>query len=110
MVAWRPLVEQLDALSRETGRKIVFTELGYRSARFGAWKHWEVAEDAPADPRLQAAAYEAFFEAVWPEPWCGVYRWKWFSHLGHSGPASNDFEFEGKPAERVVERYYSGRP
>ena len=56
---------------------------------------------------MQAEAYEAFFEAVWPQPWFGgVYWWKWFSHPGHSGAGSNDFELENKPAERVVERHY----
>ena len=108
--AWSQEKERLGALSARWKRKVVFTELGYRSADFGAWKHWEIKDGAPVNLAAQANAYEAFFETVWPEPWCGgVYWWKWFSFRGHSGPTSNDFELENKPAEKVVERYYRKR-
>ena len=107
VAAWRPLTERLAALSARHRRRVVFTELGYRSARFAAWRHWEIRDDAPVDLRAQAEAYEAFFDAVWPQAWFGgVFWWKWFSHPGHSGPWSNDFELEGKPAEDVVRRHY----
>jgi hypothetical protein len=105
--AWSPLIERLAALSARHRRKVVFTELGYRSASYGAWRHWEITDAAPVDLRAQAEAYEAFFLAVWPQPWFGgVYWWKWFSYRDHSGPASNDFEMENKPAELVVQRHY----
>ena len=56
---------------------------------------------------VQADAYAAFFDAVWPQDWmAGVYWWKWFSHPGHSGPESNDYELENKPAEKIVNMYY----
>jgi hypothetical protein len=110
VAAWQPLVARLGALAAAHRRRVVFTELGYRSARFGAWRHWEIPGDAPVDLRAQAEAYEAFFAAVWPRPWFGgVYWWKWFSHPRHSGPWSNDFELEGKPAEVVVRRHYRPR-
>jgi len=106
--AWRPLVEKLAGLSAARRRKIVFTELGYRSADFGAWKHWEIPRSAPVNLAVQADAYAAFFETVWPREWlAGVYWWKWFSHLGHSGRDSNDYELENKPAENIVREYYS---
>lgn len=107
VAAWTPVKARLAALSRRYGRKVVFTEIGYRSADGGAGRHWEITDAAPVNLAAQAAAYEAFFEAAWNEPWMGgAYFWKWFSHLGHSGPASNDFEFEGKPAQDVVRRNY----
>ncbi|HVR71168.1 MAG TPA: hypothetical protein VMT87_10025 [Vicinamibacteria bacterium] len=109
--AWGPIVARLARLSASQRRKVVFTELGYRSARQGAWRHWEIEDTAPVDLWAQAEAYEAFFLAVWPQPWFGgVYWWKWFSHPGHSGPGSNDFELEGKPAELVVRRHYRRPP
>ena len=105
--AWKPLADKLAGLSAARGRKIVFTELGYRSADFGAWKHWEISRSAPLNLAVQADAYAAFFDAVWPQEWmAGVYWWKWFSHPGHSGPESNDYELENKPAENIVRRYY----
>lgn len=108
--AWKPVAEKLGALSASRGRKIVFTELGYRSADFGAWKQWEVTRSAPVNLALQADAYAAFFDAVWPREWMGgVYWWKWFSHTDHSGPDSNDYELENKPAENIVRQYYGYR-
>ena len=86
---------------------MVFTEIGYRSADFAAWRHWEIKDDAAVNLQAQANAYAAFFESVWGEDWMGgAYFWKWFSHPGHSGPDSNDFEFEGKPAAAVVAAAY----
>jgi hypothetical protein len=108
--AWKPVADKLGALSASRGRKIVFTELGYRSADFGAWKQWEITRSAPVNLALQADAYAAFFEAVWPRKWvAGVYWWKWFSHTDHSGPDSNDYELENKPAENIVRQYYRSR-
>ncbi len=110
VAAWSPESKRLSALSARWKRKVVFTELGYRSADFGAWRHWEIKDDAPVNLAAQKNAYEAFFKAVWPLPWCGgVYWWKWFSFRDHSGPTSNDFELENKPAEKVVERHYKAR-
>jgi hypothetical protein len=107
VTAWGPVLGRLKALSVRFGRKIVFTEVGYRSADFGAWKQWEVPRNAPVNLGIQAEAYEAFFEAVWSQPWFGgAYFWKWFSSPGHGGRENNEWEFEGKPAQEVMGRYF----
>lgn len=106
--AWKPIVARLDAMSKQWKKPIVFTELGYRSANGAAWRQWEIPREAPVNLDVQRAAYEAFFATVWPQPWLGgVYFWKWFSFPEHSGPASNDFELENKPAETVVREHYT---
>ncbi|HWX25367.1 MAG TPA: hypothetical protein VN083_10010 [Vicinamibacteria bacterium] len=107
VAAWGPILARLSQLANRWRRKIVFTEAGYRSADFAAWKHWQVPGNATVNLRLQADAYEAFFQAVWPQPWFGgAYFWKWFSYPGHSGPDSNEWEIENKPAEAVLSRHY----
>jgi hypothetical protein len=109
--AWQPIAGNLAALSRRTGRPVVFTELGYRSADFAAWKQWQIDDRAPVNLELQAAAYQAFFDTLWPRPWLkGVFWWKWFSYLDHSSPASNQYEIEHKPAALVLRRYFSAPP
>ncbi|HEX7154911.1 MAG TPA: hypothetical protein VF618_25750 [Thermoanaerobaculia bacterium] len=106
--AWQPVVARLAQLARDERKPIVFTEIGYRSAEGAAWRQWELPRTAPLALDVQATAYEAFFEAVWPQPWlAGVYPWKWFSYPEHSGPQSNDYELENKPAEAVVREHYS---
>lgn len=110
VAAWGTEKKRLAELSMRFGKPIVFTELGYRSANFSGWKHWEIPRDAAVNLQAQANAYEAFYRAIWPEPWCGgVYWWKWHSFPDHSYPGSNDFEPENKPAEAVMSRYYTAR-
>jgi hypothetical protein len=108
--AWKPVIKDLGALARQWDRKVLFTELGYRSADHAVWKQWEVKDDASANPKLQADAYGSFFDAVWPEPWvAGVYWWVWHSYLNHSTPTQTGFEIEHKPAAEVVKTNYLGK-
>lgn len=105
---WAPLASRLAELSARERRKVVFTELGYRSAPYAAWRQWEIARDPPVDLHAQTEAYEAFFDAIWKQGWFGgVYWWKWFSYPGHGGAESGEFDLEGKPAEEVVARHYA---
>ena len=105
--AWRPVADRLRALSVRHGKRVVFTEIGYRSAPFAAWRHWEIKDDAPVNLQAQANAYAALFDSVWNEDWMGgAYFWKWFSGPGRDGHGENDFEFEGKPAAAIVAAAY----
>ncbi|HEX7809828.1 MAG TPA: hypothetical protein VF608_13925 [Thermoanaerobaculia bacterium] len=106
--AWQPIAARLEALSVKYRKPVLFTEIGYRSADGAAWKQWELPRDARLNLDVQRVAYEAFFETMWPRPWVlGAYPWKWFSYPNHSGPTSNDYEFENKPAADVIRRHYT---
>lgn len=108
--AWQPVLARLEALSRRERKPVLFTEIGYRSVQGAAWRQWEIPRDAPADLDAQRNAYEAFFEAVWPQPWVmGAYPWKWFSYPDHGRPAGNDYDLEGKPAEDAIRRAYNSQ-
>lgn len=110
VAAWQPIVEKLGALSAQHRKPVLFTEIGYRSADAPAWRQWEMPRAAAVNLDAQRNAYEAFFEAVWPQPWlAGAYPWKWFSVPDHSHAGDNDFEIENKPAAEVVRRHYKGR-
>ncbi len=107
VAAWRPVESRLAELSRRTHRSVIFTELGYRSSDDCAARPWEHHGGA-SNPALQAAAFEAFFRAIWPQPWFGgVYIWKWESYPGHSRADDADFPIEHKPAEDVIRSYFS---
>jgi len=106
--AWQPIIERLAKLSSEKKKAVVFTEIGYRSADGAAWRQWEIPRDAAPNRDAQRVAYEAFFEAVWPQPWlAGAYPWKWYSYPNHARQGDNDYAIENKPAEEVVRRNYS---
>jgi hypothetical protein len=107
VTAWKPVVARLAALAAAQKKPVLFTEIGYRSVRGAAWRQWEIQRDAAPDLDAQKNAYEAFFEAVWPQPWvAGAYPWKWFSYPDHGRPEGNDYDIEGKPAEDVIRRVY----
>jgi hypothetical protein len=110
IAAWQPVIQRMAALSRQWKKPIVFTEIGYRSADGAAWRQWELPSNAPLNLDAQRNAYEAFFEAVWPQPWfAGAYCWKWFSYPNHSSATNNDYEVEHKPAAEVIRAAYGRR-
>lgn len=111
--AWRPHLAELEALSRATGKPVLFTELGYRSAAGATARPWiwpEHGQGESPDPDLQARAYEAFFRAFWHRPWvAGVYIWKWYPDpVRRDEPHATGFSPQGKPAEAVLARWFGG--
>jgi hypothetical protein len=106
--AWSPFRDRLEALSRRTGKRIVFTEVGYRSAKGAAEEPWLWRSSGAAEHNTQARCYEAAFLALWREPWfMGTFWWKWFPHWEESrSPGDRSFTPQGKPAVAVMARWY----
>lgn len=104
---WKHHKKDLRATSEKYGRKILFTEMGYRSTYDGASKPWEWAEHSSNDethysPETQANCYKAFFKNIWDENWfAGVHIWQLRTdHL----PKQNNLDFtpQGKAAEQII--------
>jgi hypothetical protein len=107
VAAWEPYVDRLARLAAHWDRPVLFTELGYRSVDFAAQYPWKFDDTTPVNLQLQADAYTAFFEAVWPKPWfAGVHWWKWRSSLDDGGANNDDFTPRSKPAEEVLRQFY----
>lgn len=102
---------RLGALAARTGRRIVFTEVGYRSVAGCLGEPWKWDTSGAVDFDVQRDAYLAMFASVWDQPWFGgTFVWKWHPGLGAAGPAvgraQGDFTPQGKPAlEAIRERY-----
>lgn len=108
-IGWKAHLKTLERVALRTGKPVVFTEAGYRSSRGASVQPWVWHSEDPPDPGEQARCYEAMFRAVWARPWLGgIYVWKWFPHFDtpRSG-RDNNFTPQGKPAEQVMERWYS---
>jgi len=106
---WREHRATLEEVHRRTGKPILFTEIGYRSAPSAAEAPWlwpEQEQSAHADPELQARCYRAFLSTMTSTPWfAGAIIWKWH-------PADNDerptaFTPQNKPAEAVLKRWFT---
>lgn len=108
---WRHHQEALARLHARTDRPVLFTEIGYRSASSTAsapWRWPEQEREATAvDSLLQAQCYRAFLSTVGRAPWlAGAIIWKWHSEAESNRPTG--FTPQGKPAERVLRRWFSG--
>jgi hypothetical protein len=113
--AWAPVVRRLRGLSRRTGKRVVFTEVGYKSLAGSLAAPWSWDVSGERDLELQRDAFRAMFESFWPSPWFGgAFVWKWRSGLSPSllppAPLDRDFTPQGKPALDVIRRYYRGDP
>lgn len=113
---WRPHLRALERVSRETGKPILFTEIGYRSHPGAAERPWEwpTREQSSADRpdyTTQANLYEAFFKSAWDRRWfAGAIVWCWY---GDTAPTERGqrigFTPQGKPAEKVIASWFARR-
>lgn len=109
VAGWEPWLQRLQAVATASDRRVVFTEIGYRTnanAAVEPWL-WERQVEGGGDEagrRTQAACYEAFFHAAWDRPWvAGAYFWKWFPQHGRSGGDGDPgFTPQNKPAQQVL--------
>ncbi|WP_118831564.1 glycoside hydrolase family 113 [Salinibacter ruber] len=107
---WGPHRAALAEIHERTGRPVLLTEVGYRSAEGAAARPWEWPErddGAAPDAALQARCYRAFLSTVGRAPWLkGGIIWKWHPPAEVEGPTA--FTPQGKPAERVLRRWFTG--
>ena len=106
---WRPIRDRIEAVSRASGRPVLFTEIGYPSWNRGTERPWSWREEGLADSDLQADAYTAAFQTFWSQPWfAGMYWWKWYaSDRLDRRDWSRDYTPQNKPAQQVLEAWYN---
>ncbi len=110
VAGWAPIVGNLSQFYQAQGgaKGFVFAEIGYAS-------YQRAAVDPPGccvgppDAATQAVLYEAFFTAVYGQPWlAGVFWWAWDAGYTRAtaAPCSMDFNVLGKAAQGVVAAAY----
>jgi hypothetical protein len=91
--------DMLDQLAVASGKDIVLSEIGYRNSADALYQPWQWKSSAPADPDLQAAAYEAALQNIIRDPYvAGAFFWGW------SVPA---FAPNWLPAAQTLRRWYT---
>jgi len=99
LAEWQPWLERLQLLHRQTGRPILLTEIGYRSADGAGMHPYQFDDGAPIDLDEQADLYWAALEAIAAKPWiAGLCWWNWPADAS-GGPNDDDYTPRGKPAE-----------
>ncbi len=114
VAGWNQHLPVLEKVSRQSGRPILFTELGYKSTSNSAMKPWEWMDYADMDEmkvsyETQSYCYKAFFNSVWSLPWfAGVHLWQYRQdHEAHAHELTHDFTPQGKPAQLEIGRGFS---
>lgn len=109
--AWSADKAKLEDLYRRNNKPIVFTEWGYLSTDQCGWRTWEIEgnlSDYNLNMEAQRNCYEAFFQALWDEPWfAGGFAWQWYAdHPNAGGLTDKDHTPQNKPAFEVLREWY----
>lgn len=99
------IVQKVEAIARKFERPVIFTEAGFPSRRAPNRQPWNDSS-GKVSPDDQARCYEAVLRAFYEKPWFqGVYWWKVGTN-GFGGPEDGSHTPWGKPAMKVVRRWY----
>jgi len=109
LAGWQPWLERLRLLHQQTDRKIILTEIGYRSVEGAGMRPYEFGNNARLDLQEQADLYWAALQATAETEWiAGLYWWNWRAD-GSGGLQNTDYTPSGKPAEVELQKSWRGR-
>ncbi|MEP0985307.1 hypothetical protein [Ekhidna sp.] len=100
---WNTHLPEVDSISKVFDKKVIFTELGYKSTPDAArypwgWENFSENIFQRISTKTQAHCYQAFFEKVWNQEWmAGVMIWQWQTSA-RDNDSNHNFTPEGKPA------------
>ena len=107
IAGWQAHLTLIENVQQKFGKKILFTELGYKSTNDSAIRPWEWSNRQtnvfkPISNKTQANCYAAFFQVFWKKEWfAGIHLWQWRgSRRGNWG--KHDFTPQEKPAENII--------
>jgi len=107
---WRKYLPLIKRIHKKYNRKVLFTELGYKSTSDTAISPWEWVDHESNQFKsfsgeTQANCYQAFFDMVWEKDWfAGVHFWvlRTDDETSKSFGTNLNFTPIGKPAEQVM--------
>lgn len=109
-IAWKKITPDLKNFSFKLDKKIIFTEFGYRSINYCAYKQWEF-EKTPKTEQInfiaQTNAYGAFYNTIWKEQFiAGGFLWKWYNDY-NLDKKNSDYTPQQKPVQQLIKIHYS---
>ncbi|MGI8637297.1 MAG: glycoside hydrolase family 113, partial [Segetibacter sp.] len=106
---WQKHINQLEKLSTQYGRPVLFTEYGYRNVDNTTAEPWK-ENKGDENNDAQANAFEGFYQSFARKKWfAGGFVWKWYIDDGRYRRDNIDFSPQGKQAEKVIENWYSDK-
>lgn len=109
---WSVPVRLLHKMHKRHQKPIVFTEFGYRSIDFTAWKQWEIESlesHVNVNIPAQIFSYQALFESIWNKEWfAGGFLWKWMPNDHEVGGINHsNYTPQHKPVEKIIKSWYT---
>ncbi len=99
LAGWQLWLDRLSHLHRQTGRPLLFTEIGYRSIDGAGMEPYAHKTQGAPDPLEQADLYWGALEATSSAAWLEGLMW-WNCRLDTvTNPGDTDYTPFGKPAE-----------
>lgn len=105
---WEYQETDLAKFSHQKKRKIIFTEVGYRSMDGATLKPWEHNTSSKYSAENQSLAFKALFNVIWDKDWfAGMFIWKWYhNHDKRGGAGDIDFTPQNKPAAETIQSFW----
>lgn len=112
--AWHCVGKGMQKLYERWQKKVVFMEIGCRSAKGCASMPWDfMHKELPRDEDEQAAFYDSCLAAFADKEWfSGAFWWDWNTFIYESreeAAADNGFGIHLKKAEDIVKKWYCGK-
>lgn len=76
---WQSVLTKLDAFSKQHGKQIIFTELGYNLSTWAGVRPWDYEQGGENADAVKLRCMKVALEAIKAPPFLhGVFLWKWF--------------------------------
>jgi hypothetical protein len=107
-LGWESDFNAINTLSNTTGKKVVFTEFGYRNIDYTGLEPWNEDNNSTYNNIAQKNAYQALFCRFWGESWFeGGFLWKWHpNHSSAGGNSNNRFTPQNKSVEVLISNVF----
>lgn len=112
ITGWQPWKQEMLDVSEREGKKIIFTEFGFRSVDFTGKEPWVSDRNSGSvNIEAQTNSMQATFQTVWNEPWfAGGFVWKWFIEHDRVGGNENPmYTPQNKPAELILKKHFTSQ-
>lgn len=106
---WKKYEPEMKKLFDKYDKRIIFTEIGFKSVEGTAIKPWEWNKNGSVSEREQALAFEATSLAFKNKSYlAGIFVWKYFTDMNsyEKGNIPKGFTPYGKKAEEVISRWF----
>jgi hypothetical protein len=105
---WSPWVNDMASWQATVNKPIIFTEIGYRSARGTNEAPWNYSASLPLDLQEQVNCYDAAFQTFHNKNWFyGFYWWNWETNPYAGGNSDTDYTPQNKPVQNLITSWYA---